>query len=129
MPSRGIFIGRNASETLRNSPEDLPIGGRTMSVAFPLHVLFGRDFGVMQAGDGLLRLAGHRWNETRAQGEHGIKFNIFEISRLVIDCTFESIRTYCNQFSCCYRVVVTLLVVLHCCYREAVGKHAVVERC
>ncbi|KAL3178258.1 hypothetical protein MRX96_038768 [Rhipicephalus microplus] len=95
---KSCLLPSNAAETLSNSPEDLPIGVRTMCAAFPFHVLFGRDFGIMQAGNGLLRLAGHRWKESRAQGGRRLKFDdIFEITRPVIDCTFESIRSYCNQ--------------------------------
>ncbi|XP_050039223.1 guanylate cyclase soluble subunit beta-1-like [Dermacentor andersoni] len=95
---KSCLLPSNASETLSNCPEDLPMGVRTMCVAFPFHVLFGRDFGIMQAGNGLLRLAGHRWKESRAQGGQRLKFDdIFEITRPVIDCTFESIRSYCNQ--------------------------------
>ncbi|XP_077520447.1 guanylate cyclase soluble subunit beta-1-like [Amblyomma americanum] len=92
---KSCLLPRNAAENLSNRPEDLPIGVRTMCAAFPFHVLFGRDFGIVQAGKGLLRLTGHRWKENRG---HHLKFDdIFEITRPVIECTFESIRSYCNQ--------------------------------
>ncbi|KAK8757400.1 hypothetical protein V5799_004968 [Amblyomma americanum] len=92
---KSCLLPSNASDTLSNRPEDLPIGVRTMCAALPFHVLFGRDFGIQQAGNGLLRLAGHRWKESRGRR---LKFDeIFEITRPVIDCTFESIRSYCNQ--------------------------------
>ncbi|XP_077520446.1 guanylate cyclase soluble subunit beta-1-like [Amblyomma americanum] len=92
---KSCLLPSNASETLSNRPEDLPMGMRTMCAAFPFHVLFGRDFGILQAGKGLLRLTGHRWKENRG---HHLKFDeVFEITRPVIECTFESIRSYCNQ--------------------------------
>ncbi|KAH9373188.1 hypothetical protein HPB48_004933 [Haemaphysalis longicornis] len=94
---KSCLLPSHASETLSNRPEDLPMGVRTMCAAFPFHVLFGRDFGIVQAGKGLLRLAGHLWKESRARGRHLNFDDIFEITRPVIDCTFESIRSYCNQ--------------------------------
>ncbi|XP_042145635.1 guanylate cyclase soluble subunit beta-1-like [Ixodes scapularis] len=94
---KSSLLPSNVLETLSNRPEDLPMGVKTMCAAFPFHVVFGKDFGVVQAGKGLLRLAGHLWKRSRAQGRR-LKFDdLFEISRPVIDCTFESIRSYCNQ--------------------------------
>ncbi|KAL1431390.1 hypothetical protein MTO96_014242 [Rhipicephalus appendiculatus] len=94
---KSSLLPSNAADILSSRPEDLPIGVKTMCAAFPFHVLFGRDFGIRQAGKGLLRLVGHRWKESKAQGSH-LKFDdIFDITRPVIDCTFESIRSYCNQ--------------------------------
>ncbi|CAN8005910.1 unnamed protein product [Ixodes hexagonus] len=94
---KSSLLPSNVLETLSNRPEDLPIGVKTMCAAFPFHVVFGKDFGVVQAGKGLLRLTGHLWKQSKAQGRR-LKFDdLFEISRPVIDCTFESIRSYCNQ--------------------------------
>nr|XP_037276525.1 LOW QUALITY PROTEIN: guanylate cyclase soluble subunit beta-1-like [Rhipicephalus microplus] len=94
---KSSLLPSNAADILSSRPDDLPIGVKTMCAAFPFHVLFGRDFGIRQAGKGLLRLVGHRWKESKAQGRH-LKFDdIFDITRPVIECTFESIRSYCNQ--------------------------------
>ncbi|XP_065303181.1 guanylate cyclase soluble subunit beta-1-like isoform X4 [Dermacentor albipictus] len=94
---KSCLLPSHAADTLSSRPEDLRMGVKTMCAAFPFHVLFRRDFGILQAGKGLLRLVGHRWKESRAQGRR-LKFDdIFDITRPVIECTFESIRSYCNQ--------------------------------
>ncbi|XP_037502993.2 guanylate cyclase soluble subunit beta-2-like [Rhipicephalus sanguineus] len=58
----------------------------------------GRDFGIMQAGNGLLRLAGPVGRRVALREDAASSSDdVFEITRPVIDCTFESIRSYCNQ--------------------------------
>ncbi|XP_064481531.1 guanylate cyclase soluble subunit beta-1-like isoform X2 [Ornithodoros turicata] len=90
------LLPSTAADTLSNRPDDLPIGVKTMCAAFPFHVVFTKNFSIVQAGKGLLRITSHLWRQ--AKRGKPLKFNdLFEITRPVIDCTFESIRSYCNQ--------------------------------
>jgi guanylate cyclase soluble subunit beta len=78
---------------LSSSPKDLLFNARTICEAFPFHMIFSRDFRIIQIGNSLFRLTRNLWKTNTK-----VKFSdLFIISRPVIDCTFELILNYCNQ--------------------------------
>jgi len=78
---------------LSKSPNDLIFNVKVICDAFPFHIMFRRDFNIIQIGKSLLRLTLPLWKMRRK-----VKFtDLFVIHRPMIDCNFKSILDYCNQ--------------------------------
>lgn len=96
---------------LSSNPKDLLFNTKTIAEAFPFHIMFDQSFNIIQMGKSLLRLTKPIWmnkNEHNYHHHHHYKHHqrqkaqvkftdLFIIQRPVIDQTFDTILSYCNQ--------------------------------
>ena len=96
---KATMLSAAYGELLSKSASDSLINSEIMMQAFPFHVIFDRQFKLVQVGKSLLRATSSFWKRQQAtSGAEPVKFgDLFAIVRPKIELAFEAIADHTNQ--------------------------------
>lgn len=109
----------NIYDSLSTNARDALVNSEIMMQTFPFHVIFDRQFNLVQVGKSLIKATSFYWQRRQADNQEEpvrpVKFSdLFDIVRPKIDFTFDAIADHTNQVF----VVKTRPLVLNADYRR-----------